>query len=214
MECGLPLYTIKRGRVHSLASAGAGRLILVLVMNVITPPSIDLQGFSLRPMEMLDIPDWYDYLRLPEVAQHLRWELQSAADLAPLVQAYRSDEPGAPLRLAIVDDESGNLAGSVGFDAVWPEDRKAEIDFDLAPAYWGRGLGQAACKAVTVWAFVGCGLYRVQAVARDGNRRAEQLLRGSGFQYEGLLRGYRQVRGEPGNFKMFSRLVTDPDAEA
>ncbi|KMN76598.1 hypothetical protein VK98_20545 [Chromobacterium sp. LK11] len=181
-------------------------------MNVITPPSIDLQGFSLRPMEMLDIPDWYDYLRLPEVAPHLRWELQSAADLAPLVQAYRSEEPGAPLRLAIVDDDSGGLAGSVGFDAVWPEDRSAEINFDLAPAYWGRGLGQAACQAVTAWAFAGCRLYRVQAVARDGNRRAERLLRGCGFQYEGLLRAYRQVRGEPGDFKMFARLSIDPDA--
>ncbi len=186
---------------------------LVLVMNVIPPPSIDMQGFSLRPMEMLDIPDWYDYLRLPEVAQHLRWVLQSAADLAPLVQAYRSDEPGAPLRLAIVDDDLGCLAGSIGFDAVWPADRSAEIDFDLAPAYWGRGLGLAACKAVTAWAFGGCRLYRVQAVSRDGNRRAEQLLRGCGFQYEGLLRAYRQVRGEPCDFRMFSRLATDPDAQ-
>lgn len=212
MECGLSLYTIKRGRVHSLAGVGPVASFLVLVMNVIPPPSIDLQGFSLRPMEMLDIPDWYDYLRLPEVAQHLRWVLQSAADLAPLVQAYRSDEPGAPLRLAIVDDDLGCLAGSIGFDAVWPADRCAEIDFDLAPAYWGRGLGLAACKVVTAWAFTGCRLYRVQAVTRDGNRRAEQLLRGCGFQYEGLLRAYRQVRGEPGDFKMFSRVLTDPDA--
>ena len=42
------------------------------------------------------------------------WQVCSAADLAPMIQACRSEAPDAPLRLAIVDDELGRLAGTIG----------------------------------------------------------------------------------------------------
>ena len=183
-------------------------------MNVINPPFFGQQGFSLRPIEVLDIPDWYEYLRLPEMMESSGWRVQSAADLAPMIQAYRSEAPEAPLRLAIIDDDLGRLAGTIGLGAVSLRNRCAEIDFDLAPAYRGRGLAVAACQAVAGWAFATCKLYRLQAVAWERNPRAQQVLRASGFQQEGLLRGYRQVKDAPGDFLMFSRLADDPDIAA
>lgn len=196
------------------AALTAGSLILVLVMNVINPPFFGQQGFSLRPIEVLDIPDWYEYLRSPEMMAYQGWQVCSAADLAPMIQACRSEAPDAPLRLAIVDDELGRLAGTIGLGAVSQRNRSAELDFDLAPAYRGRGLAAAACRAVAGWALSTCGLFRLQAVAWDGNPRAQQVLRACGFQQEGLLRAYRQLGDKPGDFLMFSRLASDPAPDA
>ena len=84
--------------------------------------------------------------------------------------------------------------------------RSAEIAYDLAPAYWGRGIASAVCAAVTAWAFSHEGLVRVQATALETNLRSDKVLEKCGYGYEGLLRAYRMVRGTPGNFRMYARV--------
>ena len=44
-----------------------------------------------------------------------------------------------------------------------------------------------------------------------GNERSVRVLTRCGFRHEGLLRGFRMVRGRPGDFDIFSRLATDSD---
>ena len=84
--------------------------------------------------------------------------------------------------------------------------RSAEIAYDLAPAYWGRGIASAVCTAVTAWAFSHEDWVRVQATVLETNLRSDKVLKKCAYGYEGLLRAYRMVRGTPGNFRMYARV--------
>jgi len=70
----------------------------------------------------------------------------------------------------------------------------------------------AMCNTVTRWSYRALNLLRVQATVLRTNVASERVVQKCGFTYEGLLRAYRLVRGSPGDFKMYSRLATDPAA--
>jgi len=178
-------------------------------VRIETPPTSRIPGFTLRQIEFADVTDWYAYLSRPVVFDHTSWDLRGSEDLQPLLSSYDSRAPESPCRLAIVDRRIGRLIGTIGFHTISIENHSAELAFDLAPEYWGRGIATAMCETVTGWSYRSLKLVRVQATVLETNLRCERVLTKCGFAYEGLLRAYRMVRGAPGNFKMYSRLATD-----
>lgn len=178
-------------------------------MKITSPPSLDLSGFYLRQIEFSDLDKWYAYLQLPNVIKHTSWDLKSAQDLEPLLQSYENDSFTSARRMAIVDDTRNELIGTVGFHTISDVNKSAEITYDLAPAYWGRGIATRVTEIVTRWSYQTYGFVRVQATVLDTNQASENVLRKCGYQHEGLLRSYRMVRGRLGNFNIYSKLATD-----
>ncbi len=178
-------------------------------MKIDAPPRCALAGIALRPLRRTDLAEWYAYLSDPAVTEHTSWALDGPQALEALMDQCESTDPQSALRLAIVDECHTCLAGTIGLHTVSRNNRSAELAYDLAPGYWGRGIASAACAAVTAWSYAALGLQRVQATVLETNTRSERVLRKCGFAYEGLLRAYRLVRGVPGNFKMYARLAGD-----
>ncbi|RQT65381.1 N-acetyltransferase [Burkholderia cepacia] len=178
-------------------------------MKIAAPPRSCLPGLSLRQLERADLDAWYAYLSNPDVVRHTSWNLRSPDDLLPLFDAIESTDPDSIRRLAVIDDASGALAGTIGLHTVSTANRSAEIAYDLAPSHWGRGIASALCAAVTAWAFADGGFMRVQGVVLTSNAGSARVLQKCGYRYEGLLRAYRMVRGTPGDFAMYARLATD-----
>jgi ribosomal-protein-alanine N-acetyltransferase len=178
-------------------------------MRIAHPPATRIDGIALRQIEAVDCEAWFDYLRLPQVFERTSWNLQSVDDLLPVLQSCLHDAPTSPIRLAVVEESTGLLAGTIGLHTISDVNRSAEIAYDLAPGHWGRGLAARLCEAVTAWSFAELGLHRVQATVLVGNERSERVLARCGFRHEGLLRGFRMVRGRPGDFNLFARLSTD-----
>jgi RimJ/RimL family protein N-acetyltransferase len=176
-------------------------------MRIDTPPACGLEGIALRQLERSDLAEWHRYLGIPGVLEHTSWNVRSVEDLRALLSQYESPDPSSPCRLAIVDRAGCRLAGTIGFHTVTPLHRTAELAYDLSPEYWGRGIATAVCSAVTAWSYEALRLVRLQATVLESNARSERVLQRCGFEYEGLLRAYRLVRGVPGNFKMYSRLA-------
>lgn len=174
-----------------------------------TLPESSYPGVSLRHLERSDQAAWYAYLSIPEVIQHTSWNLHSEDDLTPMFDGIESAVATSIRRLAIVDDTDNRLIGTIGFHSISDVNRVAEIAYDLAPSHWGRGIASAMCTTVTEWAFAELRFVRVQATALDTNVRSVRVLERSRFQYEGLLRSYRMVRGAPGNFHLYARLAGD-----
>jgi ribosomal-protein-alanine N-acetyltransferase len=175
-------------------------------MRIDSPPDSGYPGIVLRPLERTDLTAWFGYLSIPEVVEHTSWNLHSAADLVPMMDALESNDPASMRRMAMIEHASGKLVGTIGFHTVSEANLSAEIAYDLAPSYWGRGIASAVCEAVTAWAFAQYGWVRVQATVLETNLRSEKVLTNCGFRYEGLLHAYRMVRGTPGNFRMYARL--------
>jgi [ribosomal protein S5]-alanine N-acetyltransferase len=170
-------------------------------------PTSDHELIELRPIVQADLKHWFEYLSMPVVYQHTSWNLSSVRDLANYVLAETSPTPESLLRLAIADRASGKLVGTVGFHSVSPQDRRAEIAYDLAPQMWGKGLATSLVTLLVAWAHEHVGITRVQATVLESNRRSSAVLERCGFAFEGVLRSYRQVRGAPGDFRMYSHVA-------
>lgn len=169
-------------------------------------PRTDHQLVVLRPLTVADIPDWFDYLVQPQVFEHTSWNVQAPGDLMHYASALESRAPNSLLRLAIADRASNQLVGTIGFHTVSPENRSAELAYDLAPAAWGKGIAAHLCGVMVRWAHSQVGLTRVQATVLSSNVRSIKVLERCGFAREGLLRSYRMVRGTPGDFWMYSHV--------
>lgn len=165
---------------------------------------------ELRPLEMSDLEDWYAYLSVPIVFEHTSWAVKSASELEPLVWVPETMTASSHLRLAIVLRSTNKLVGTIGFHTVNPQNKSAEIAYDLSPDVWGKGIATYLCGLLVAWAHAHVGLVRVQATALETNYRSDRVLRRCGFQHEGLLRSYRMVRGKPGNFHMYSHVMSEP----
>jgi [ribosomal protein S5]-alanine N-acetyltransferase len=169
-----------------------------------TLPQSDHELVLLRPLTPADIPRWFEYLTLPVVFEHTSWNVQSPAEL----EQYAT-QPGLPsslLRLAIADRSSNALVGTIGFHTVSPENRLAELAYDLSPPWWGKGIASQMCEVLVQWAHAHVRLLRVQATVLTSNSRSIEVLQRCRFKREGLLRSYRIVRGRPGDFWMYSHV--------
>ncbi|WP_427913100.1 GNAT family N-acetyltransferase [Ramlibacter sp. MMS24-I3-19] len=159
---------------------------------------------TLRLLTPADIPQWFAYLTMPVVFEHTSWDVQSPAELERYAGA--SQVPSALLRLCIADRSTDRLVGTIGFHTVSPENRSAELAYDLTPQWWGQGIASSMCAVVVQWAHLHVGLLRVQATVLESNTRSMAVLQRNGFDREGLLRSYRMVRGRPGDFCMYSHV--------
>lgn len=178
-------------------------------MKILSAPRSGYPGLSLRQLERSDLRSWYAYLSNPNVVRHTSWNLQSENDLLPMFDAFDSELPSSIRRLAIINDLTSELIGTIGFHTVSDVNRTAEIAYDLTPAYWGKGVASAVCSAVTHWSFSAFGFIRVQATVLETNVGSARVLQKCQYQHEGLLRSFRMVRGIPGNFQLYARLNDD-----
>lgn len=179
-------------------------------MNFHAPPESAHPLVRLRALTRADVQAWFDYLSLPEVHQHTSWDVHSVEELQTYVDVNAQAAPSSPVRFAIALRGSDELVGTAGFHTVSALNRSAEIAYDIAPDWWGRGIASAVCAELTGWAFAHVGLVRVQATALESNARSIGVLQRCGFEVEGLLRSYRMVRGQSGNFWMYAKLSPVP----
>ena len=128
-----------------------------------------------------------------------------AAAVARDMAAYRE---GSSFRLALASSDD-RLIGICGFNTWSSVHRHAELAYELAPDYWGRGYMRAAVFALLRWGFSDLSLNRVHAFVMTTNARSIQLLKRCGFTREGTLRQYRIARGLPKDFHVFALLAQD-----
>jgi ribosomal-protein-alanine N-acetyltransferase len=167
-------------------------------------PDLEHELVTLRPLTQADIPAWFEYLSMPVVFEHTSWNVQSPSELERYAEL--SGAPSAMLRLAIAERATDRLIGTIGFHSVSPENRSAELAYDLSPPWWGKGIASQACEVMVQWAHLHVGLLRVQATVLTSNSRSIEVLQRCGFKREGLMRSYRIVRGKPGDFWMYSHV--------
>src|SRR5450759_53344 len=177
-------------------------------------PIIDIPGITLRPVELADIPTWYEYLSLPKVVEHTSWNLKSAEDLRPLIESYNSDDLSSEIRFAIQADFRAPLVGTIGFHTVSAVNRTAELAYDLHPSLWGLGIASACCRAVAAWGMSQRKYVRIQATVLETNAPSIRVLEKCGLSLEGKLRSYRMVRGTPRDFWLYAKVAEFGSAAA
>jgi RimJ/RimL family protein N-acetyltransferase len=108
---------------------------------------------------------------------------------------------------AIVDSASGELLGTIGFDAL--PDGKAHIGYWVKREARGRGIASRALAFLARWTLTEGGFARAQLVAEPDNRASLRVAENAGFRREGLLRSYIELKGRRPDVLMYSLLPED-----
>ena len=181
-------------------------------MDFTSFPKSSHEMVTLRSLESSDLQDWFNYLSMPVVFEHTSWNVHSPEDLAHHVWVPSTFTPSSSIRFAIALRSTNQLIGTAGFHSVMPQNRAAELAYDLSPTNWGKGIATSICTSLVDWAHAHIGLVRVQAAVLDSNVRSARVLHKCGFEPEGLLRSYRMVRGRSADFWMYAHVIPFPIA--
>jgi [ribosomal protein S5]-alanine N-acetyltransferase len=174
------------------------------------PPTIDLDGVRLRPLRAADADALYAYLRDPIVTKLTSYPVASLPFAEAMIERSLSRWAAGELsKWGVALQQNDQLIGTCGFNEWSQAHRCAELAYDLAQVYWGKGLMRQAVAAVLQWTYLQELVNRVHAFVRVDNKQSERLLVRSGFVREGCLRSYRVCRGEPHDFFIYSLLHSD-----
>jgi RimJ/RimL family protein N-acetyltransferase len=159
---------------------------------------------TLRRWRESDIPAIAEACQDPEIA---RWTVvpspyteEHARDFVANGVPGREDD----VQFAIVDAESGELLGSVGF--FQPQEGVGEVGYWIAAPARGRGAAVRAVRLLVAWALEARELRRIQIHTLPGNRASERVAEKAGFTREGVLRSYAVMKGQVTDITMFSLL--------
>ena len=172
-------------------------------------PALTFEDFRFRPQRLGDETALLEYLSQPEVIEHTSIPVPTLESLTTNVQRDIADyATRTAFRFAIAASKD-RLIGVCGFNGWSPVHRRAELAYELAPQYWGRGVMRTAVAAVLTWGFLELGLNRIHAFVTTSNERSIRLLERCGFTHEGTLSQYRIARGEPKDFHFYALLARD-----
>jgi RimJ/RimL family protein N-acetyltransferase len=93
--------------------------------------------------------------------------------------------------------EKNTVVGTCTLADIDHVNRRAELGFVLARAFWGQGYTAVALPAVIDFSFHRLELHRLQADTDPRNGPSMRLLQRCGFRREGLLREHYLVQGGP-----------------
>jgi ribosomal-protein-alanine N-acetyltransferase len=118
---------------------------------------------------------------------------------------------GEAIELAVVAPE-GALLACVGIDPVDWANRRGELGYWVARPARRRGVATRAVRILSRWGLESLGLERLELLAHPGNVASQRVAERAGFTREGLLRSYREIKGERVDLVMFSLIPGDPAA--
>ncbi len=112
---------------------------------------------------------------------------EQAGDLIKAMTAAFDDQ--SEIRWGITLKAEGDaVIGMVGFNYWNRRDSRASVGYDLARAYWKRGIMTEALRAVVEFGFDQMDLNRIEADADARNAASARVLAKLGFKREGVQR--------------------------
>lgn len=100
------------------------------------------------------------------------------------------------VRWGIIRKRRKKLIGTCGYYDWNKTVRRAEIGYDLDPAYWGQGIMTEALRSVLEYGFEKMRLNRIQVIIDSKNTRSVKLVFMLGFKKEGVLRQRSYFNGQ------------------
>lgn len=161
-------------------------------------PYLETQRLILRQIVLDDVEAVFALYSEDAVAQFLDINtLTERREAVKLVEFFiERYQNGVSIRFAIaLRDQPQQLIGTCGFHPFDEGNRRVEIGYDLAKAYWQRGIMTEALTAMLHYGFTILALHRIEAVTTPENYPSRRLLEKLGFQQEGILRQRSFYRG-------------------
>lgn len=177
------------------------------------PARITLEGHYVRlePLHRRHAADLLAASQGDGVPERYRWLFETApASLAEAEDFVDRMNAGSDLFVAVVDKTSGRALGRQGWMRIFPEHASIEI----GGVYWGPGMARSrlATEALYLFArhaFDDLEYRRFEWKCNNRNEPSKSAATRFGFQYEGLFRQDRIVKGESRDTAWFSMLDSE-----
>lgn len=166
-------------------------------------PIIESDRLVLRELRLSDAENIFAYFSKDEVTLFYDLATFTSVDQATeLIHIWKSRvEEGQGLRWAITLKGSDELIGTCGFHSMSIDNNRAEIGYEITPAYWGKGIASEAVQLMLDYGFNQLELHRIEAFIHPDHHVSRRVLLKNGMKTEGVLRDYffekgRYVDGE------------------
>jgi len=161
-----------------------------LSVTLATFPVLEIERFLLRAVTPDDAAAIFRIMSDPRVTRYFgALPMTSPDQAAQRVQGMISAfQERTGVRWAIVSRADGQLIGTCGFWRLIAEHSRAEIGYELASEWWGRGVMTEAVGAALTFGFTRMGLHSVEAHIDPDNTGSRRVLEKLGFVQEGYFR--------------------------
>lgn len=176
---------------------------------MLEPPVLKTEQILLRPWSDGDLDALVAELQNPEIPRWTRIPEPYTIDegRAFLDHSKQSWADGTGASFAVVDRTTERLLGSIGVR--FHEKTAASVGYWVARGARGRGIATAALRLIARWVLQDLMLERLELVTDPGNVASQRVAENAGFQREGLLRRYLEIKGRRRDCVMFSLLPED-----
>jgi ribosomal-protein-alanine N-acetyltransferase len=177
-------------------------------MPLLAPNPIETPRLTLRLVAESDLPALLAVNGDDEVTRFLPYATWSspADGEAWLRRMTDMQATGLALQFVLAEKPAGVAIGTCLLFRYEEASARAELGYVLGRSHWGRGYMREALAALLECAFTQLSLRRVEAEVDPRNLPSARLLRGLGFEREGLLRKRWVLKGEARDVEVFGLL--------
>lgn len=162
----------------------------------------------LRKMKMADAHSLFKIWSDPEVTKYMNiinfTHEEQAKEMIELFDQFAEEHMA--IRLTIIEKESNEIIGSCGFNSFDVKSATAEIGYDLAKAYWGKGYAPESISALIDYAFTTLDINRIEAKIEPGNINSIKVVKKLNFTFEGTFQEYEESKESFYDINIYSLL--------
>ncbi|NEZ44276.1 GNAT family N-acetyltransferase [Paenibacillus alvei] len=169
------------------------------------------ERLHLRKMKISDSSSLFKIWSDPDVIKFMNiccfTNENQAKEMINLIDDLSRDRKA--MRFSIINKEYNVIIGSCGYNTLDFENGKAEIGYDIAKSFWGKGYATEAIASLLDYGFSSLKLNRIEAKVDPRNVSSMKLLQKFNFTFEGTLRQYERVDGKFNDLSIYSKLISD-----
>jgi [ribosomal protein S5]-alanine N-acetyltransferase len=181
-------------------------------MNAIFPsefPRLETKNLILRETHLSDASAIFEIFNDDRVTQFHDLDTATRIEQVKFLIERRRDrfQKQEGIRWGIAKKQNDIIIGSCGYRM--ENNFRGALGYELASAYWRKGIMNEALEAIIDWGFERLQFNRIEAMVMLDNIASKKLLEKLAFREEGILREYNFWKGKFHDLRMFSLLKKD-----
>lgn len=166
---------------------------------------------TLRVWSLDDVSEVHRMVQDPEIPRFMaipaNQTIEGTADWIGSRAAATAS--GDDYSFAVEDAATGALLGAIGVERSKDDAGIGEIGYWVAAEARGQGVAQRSVRLVSGWAFEAMALQRLEITAHPHNSASRRVAEACGFEFEGIVRAWREHHGVRVDLAMYSLLRQD-----
>ena len=179
------------------------------IKDMVGFPRIETARLLLREVTLDDVDAVFNHFSDAEMLKYTNFEPLKSKKQAEDLITWGIDiyTGGEGIFWGIIEKESNTFTGTIQY-VKRDDDRVdcAEITYDLARDYWGRGFMLEALQGTLPYVFEVMGITRIETTVHVQNFKSAVVLTKTGFHMGGILKKYKSFHGVYSDVMVFSLL--------